>query len=145
MTLARLLAAALLLCSRSAVAQDSHSGTINLPTDRLWGTAAATTSEPWRIVPSQPLDGPGQDSRDGIRTDQYKADRSFHFFSLQSKTSVSNGQSQADTICYAIRSYRVARDSKDSDSTHPAGHSTCQPASRYHLRNAEERPVSVSR
>jgi hypothetical protein len=39
-----------------------------------------------------------------------------------------------DSSCYAIRSYVVARDSKNSDSTHPVAYSTCQPASRYRLR-----------
>ncbi|MGA8269924.1 MAG: hypothetical protein WB919_00065 [Candidatus Sulfotelmatobacter sp.] len=36
-----------------------------------------------------------------------------------------------DTLCYSMRSYKVARDSSDSDSTHPAGYSTCQPAARF--------------
>jgi len=40
----------------------------------------------------------------------------------------------ADTLCYAIRSYVVARDSKHSDSVHPVGYTTCVPASRYQLR-----------
>jgi hypothetical protein len=42
----------------------------------------------------------------------------------------------ADTVCLKIRSYLMARDSKGSDSTHPVGYSTCQPASRYRLRTA---------
>jgi len=44
-----------------------------------------------------------------------------------------------DTTCYAIRSYVVARDAKDSDSTHPAGYSTCRPSDRYHVKSAEIR------
>jgi hypothetical protein len=43
---------------------------------------------------------------------------------------------QGDDICYTIRSYVVARDSKDSDSTHPVKSSTCLPGSRYHLKTA---------
>jgi|tagenome__1003787_1003787.scaffolds.fasta_scaffold20989466_2 hypothetical protein len=39
-----------------------------------------------------------------------------------------------DSTCFAIRSYVVARDSKDSESTHPVAYSTCQPSSRYRLR-----------
>jgi hypothetical protein len=42
-----------------------------------------------------------------------------------------------DTVCLKIRSYVVARDSKDSDSVHPVSYSTCQPASRYRLRTTE--------
>jgi hypothetical protein len=44
--------------------------------------------------------------------------------------------SSADHYCLKMRSYLVARDSKNSDSTHLAGHSTCLPASRYRLRTA---------
>jgi hypothetical protein len=36
-----------------------------------------------------------------------------------------------DTLCYSMRSYKVARDSSASDATHPAGYSTCQPAARF--------------
>lgn len=39
-----------------------------------------------------------------------------------------------DTVCYKIRSYVVARDSKHSDAVHPVGYSTCQPAGKYRLR-----------
>ena len=46
-----------------------------------------------------------------------------------------------DPTCYTIRSYVVARDSKDSDSTHPAGYSTCLPSDRYHVKTAEMRVV----
>jgi hypothetical protein len=43
----------------------------------------------------------------------------------------------SDNTCYAIRSYVVARDDKDSDSTHLVHYSTCQPASRYRLRTTQ--------
>lgn len=42
----------------------------------------------------------------------------------------------ADRYCLKIRSYLVARDSKNSDSTHLVGYSTCLPASKYRLRTA---------
>jgi hypothetical protein len=51
----------------------------------------------------------------------------------------------ADTTCLKIRSYVVARDSKDSDSTHPVSYSTCQPASRYRLKTTEMRTEPVNR
>jgi hypothetical protein len=54
-------------------------------------------------------------------------------------------QREADSTCYSIRSYVVARDSKDSDSTHPAGYSTCQPTDRYRLKSTEIRAVSPDR
>lgn len=42
-----------------------------------------------------------------------------------------------DTVCYKIRSYVVARDSKHSDSVHPVGYSTCHPATKYRLRTTQ--------
>ena len=50
-----------------------------------------------------------------------------------------DGQLDADITCLKIRSYVVARDSKDSDSTHPVSYSTCQPASRYRLKTTDLR------
>ncbi len=43
------------------------------------------------------------------------------------------GQEQGDTLCYTMRSFKVARDDAHSDSTHAAGYSTCQPAARFHV------------
>ena len=44
------------------------------------------------------------------------------------------GTQMADAgACYSIRSYVVARDSKDSDATHLVGYSTCRPANRYRV------------
>lgn len=50
--------------------------------------------------------------------------------------------SQSDSLCYAIRSYVVARDSKHSDSVHPVGYTTCVPARRYQLRTTVEQQGS---
>jgi hypothetical protein len=40
--------------------------------------------------------------------------------------------------CYMLRTYRVARESPDSDATRPAGYTTCQPSTRYGLKTAVE-------
>jgi hypothetical protein len=158
MTLARLLAAALFLCSLPVFTQDQQP----IKQDELWRPgaglsrcfpagrysfsgfeAAATPSEPWRIGPIRPADlGSGQNALDPKRLDQYRLDRvkgdpRIHHFKLDA--------SDADTTCYNIRSYVVARDSKDSDSTHPAGYSTCLPSNRYQLRSAEVRVDSGDR
>jgi hypothetical protein len=55
-----------------------------------------------------------------------------------------DGQSQDGSLCYAMRSYKVARDDPHSDSTHAAGYSTCQPATRFHVHSTGEgvRPVT---
>lgn len=48
--------------------------------------------------------------------------------------------------CYTIRSYVVARDSKDSDATHLVGYSTCRPANRYRVwKTVESNPVQITR
>ncbi|MGB6802556.1 MAG: hypothetical protein WBE31_09830 [Candidatus Sulfotelmatobacter sp.] len=51
-------------------------------------------------------------------------------------------QGQDGTLCYAIRGYKVARDDPDSDSTHAAGYSTCQPATRFHVHTGDERVLA---
>jgi len=159
MTLARLLAAALLVCSVSAGAQD-HPKEGRVPAgaegmrDRDFFfyllDPVATPSEPWMIFSDRTADlGSGQNALDPQRLDQYKLDqvkgdahvRRFKLAPLSATLVVdSNGPT-----CYAIRSYVVARDSKDSDSTHLAGYSTCQPSNRYQVKSADLRVVSGDR
>jgi hypothetical protein len=43
---------------------------------------------------------------------------------------------QNETTCYALRTYRVARVSPESDTTRLSGYSTCQRATRFQLRTA---------
>ena len=153
MTSARLLAAALLFYSLSAFAQDrqtvSGNGVSALVTN---GEATATPSEPWRVIPNRP--DFSLDSADRIRVDQYRLDRGqldplTDGPKMEAQTGGAimgeEGSMEADAMCYAIRSYVVARDSKDSDSTHPAGYSTCRRASRYHLKTTDERSVLLQR
>jgi hypothetical protein len=120
---ARLLAVVVVLFSVSAFAQVEqgfpHSGPF---VPQL--TSAATPSEPWRIIPQNP------DSS------------SWHDFMPVHLPDALVSQSQEDTTCLAIRSYVVARDGKNSDSTHPVSYSTCQPTSRYSVRSAEIRQGS---
>lgn len=47
-----------------------------------------------------------------------------------------------DSYCLKIRSYVVARDSKNSDSVHPVGYTTCVPASRFRLKTTVEHQTS---
>ena len=155
MTPVRLLAVALLLCSLPAIAQDNKlgvniSGPVNpLPRDfkAYLGTprgVAATTAEPWRVIPNQLADAsPHDNPMSHLRIDEYQLpqssrdDRAQLVIPSQDSGAFPTAQPQAaDTICYSIRSYQVARDSKSSDATHPAGYSTCQPASRYHVKSA---------
>ena len=161
MTLTRLLVAAVLLCSLAALAQDHPKSTklnIVLRVSPLSGkefyffcpAPAATSEQPWRIIPSRPAVGLEQSPLSQIRTDEYRlAERErqpdAHCFQYSPTIDQRSDIMFRDTICYAIRSYVVARDSKDSDSTHPVSYSTCQPAARYQLRTTEIRSGSTDR
>lgn len=98
--------------------------------------------EPWRITPNHQVDTNsaqtphGQLQSDGL---PLNAD------SDKGIVLVPGGELDADKTCYAIRSYVVARDDKDSDSTHPVSYSTCVPASRYRLRTASPQSDSSKR
>jgi hypothetical protein len=51
-------------------------------------------------------------------------------------------QPQTDNVCLKMRTYKVAPDSPHSDSTHPVGYSTCQPAARFQTRKIDLRVPS---
>ena len=153
MTSARLLSIFLLLyCSIPVLAQNSArtTGQESLPDSR--GTVK---SEPWRIIPestakaglpNDPLarlqaSQPDRynDKRDVLINSDAKAG-TIPLLSLVPEAETTGvdslGRIADDATCLKIRSYVVARDSKDSDSTHLVRYSTCQPASRYQLRTA---------
>lgn len=122
---------ALCLCSLPAFAQEhllitENAGSNLQQAPNFRTPPAATPSEPWRILPKPnsskdkvlmlitPEMGP-----EGITVSQ-------------------GGPLEAEPTCYAIRSYVVARDKKDSDSVHPVGSSTCISTSRYRLKPADD-------
>ena len=128
MPFGRLLLVAFFLCSLPAFTQDhpSVSGKTSSNAQQspdFQTSPSARPSEPWRIIPKSDKDKdlivitPEMD-RKGIVVSP-------------------DGPLAADTTCYAIRSYVVKRDSKDSDSVHPVGYSTCLPATRYRLKTAD--------
>ena len=49
-------------------------------------------------------------------------------------------EEDGDNICYTVRSYIVARENRNSDSTELVGYSTCQPSSKYELRITVDDP-----
>ena len=158
MTLIRLLLASLLLCSLSAFSQDQKPGTVQMPGNEITSyvanrDAAFTPSEPWKIIPNSPS-ALSMDSADRIRVDQFSLDQGrVDLRTGKSKPEAKrrtlalglDGRLDDDAICYTMRSYVVARDSKDSDSTHLTGYSTCQRASKYRLKTTEQRPVQLER
>jgi hypothetical protein len=52
---------------------------------------------------------------------------------------------QKDSTCYSIRSYRVTRDDPASDTTRLVGYSTCQPSTKFQVKEANERQEIVPR
>ena len=138
MTSARLLAAAVLLCTACAFSQE-QSASANRPnrTAEPENSAQATVSEPWKIVPNEPAELRAE--RNSLQQPQIEAFKIYRSPIAPDARSFRWVDSQPgdDTVCLKIRSYVVARDAKDSDSVHPVGYSTCQPASRYRLRTTQ--------
>jgi hypothetical protein len=150
MTSTGLLAAVMLFCSLPAFAQDQPTSTTQIPGNSVPAlvtskTAAPAPLEPWKIVPNRA----SALNSDRIRIDQFRLDPGKVYPLAPTSTfKVARGVDGSlddDAACYTIRSYVVARDSKDSDSTHPAGYSTCRRASRYHLKTTEGQSVSTQR
>ena len=127
----RLLTVAVLFCAASAFSQEQLSSATrpnrNMEPDK---SVRSTTSEPWKIVLNQSTDA---------------RESSLQWGQLDPMAVRADGPPGDDTLCYKIRSYVVARDSKDSDSVHPVGYSTCQPASRYRLRTTQIRTGSSAK
>ncbi len=153
MTLARFLVV-LFVCSLPAFAQDQQLIAPQNP-DNVAVAAnhdSATRSDSWRILPDQSSNF-SSDSMDRMRIDQYVHDqikgdfRSGRSNEAKRRTLVMGlgGPLDTDATCFTMRSYVVARDSKDSDSTHPTGYSTCQPASKYRVRTTEQGTVVQDR
>lgn len=146
MTSVRFLAA-LLLCTACAFSQEQPSPAArpNRTAERD-RSAQATTSKPWKIVLSQTAGlRAGANTLQQGQINEYKIDlsrmengRPLRWGSQIDPMVVAlDGRRGDEAICYTIRSYVVARDSKDSDSVHPVSYSTCQPASRYRLRTTQ--------
>jgi hypothetical protein len=128
MSFGRLLLAAIFLCSVSAFTQDhplaSGKTDSHVQTPPEFRTPpAATASEPWRIIPKS-------DKDKGFVLNTPEMDRKGIAVSP-------DGPLASDFTCLSIRSYVVKRDTKNSDSVHPAGYSTCVPAKRFSLKTAD--------
>ena len=42
--------------------------------------------------------------------------------------------SNLDSTCYTLRTYMLKKDAPDTDSVHPVGYTTCQPALHYEMK-----------
>jgi hypothetical protein len=155
MTLIRLFAAALVVCSTLTFAQTKIDSLAVSGQASASPPAPAASSEPWKFIPNQLANAnSGKDPLNHLQIDKYKVFRS----NTNRRTlllgpeadagmvlSGLGGELDGVTTCLKIRSYVVARDSKDSDSTHPVSYSTCQPSTRYRVRTTEIRSGSVDR
>jgi len=154
MTLTRLFAAALVVCSTLVFAQTKTDSIAVSDQASAGQPATAASSEPWKFIPNQPSDAAAsKDPLSRFQVDQYKLPRNDGACIGRCPRAAADadmvlsgfaGEQDANT-CLKIRSYVVARDSKNSDSTHPVSYSTCQPAKRYGLRTTEIRSGSVDR
>jgi len=124
-----LLSVVVLLSAIPALAQPQSSSFSDSaptgPTDQKETQIAIAPAEPWNLFANKTF--------------------SFRPDTRLDTTVPSREQFSSDSVCYTMRSYVVARDSKDSDSVHPVGYSTCQPASRYRLRTTQIRTLSTDR
>lgn len=141
MTLARVLAISSLLLCGSAFAQTSATAPKNL----------ATTHDGWNVAGLTASSKAANTPLGRIHIDEFKTQRDFSPFKAEAKNDPIKldlndaGAPDVDGLCYTMRSYVVARDSKHSDATHPVSYSTCQKASRYRLRTTELPAVTLTR
>jgi len=154
MTLTRLLVAVMVVCSTVAFAQtktDSLAVSGQASASQL---ATAASSEPWKLIPNHLADAnSAKDPLNRLQIDKYRLRSNTNTRTLLLGPEADagmllsgvGGDLDGVTTCLKIRSYVVARDSKDSDSTHRVSYSTCQPSTRYHVRSTEIRSGSVDR
>ena len=140
MTGIRLLMAISLVCSASVFAQTQNDAATSAQ------SPAAANAESLKMLPALP-----PSSSTTQNSSQFTVDRLADPFllsrndgltvlngNIDPKILVSQRAIGGDSYCLKIRSYVVARDSKNSDSVHPAGYTTCVPANRFRLRTTVE-------
>jgi hypothetical protein len=133
MSIPRLLLLSLLICPVGATAaaqspnnSDSSRPTLARPQTAQAGTAPFDFLVTFLADERKLSDNDGTDPRGTDSIVPRPRDSRARVLTLQ----------QDEKTCYTIRAYRVARESPDSDSTRPAGYSTCQPTARFQLKEA---------
>ena len=156
MPLSRLLAIALLALPFTAFGQNKPNDT---PLIIQHNAGATTASEPSWILPMDvaqlawPKDasaqiqartaetaGKGQEQGIILEDVPNSLPNNKEFVSLGNRLFSSGELLIPEVTCLKIRSYVVARDSKNSESTHLVHYSTCQPASRYRVKTIQLQP-----
>ena len=157
MTLPRLLTAAVFVCASLAFAQDQqvslNAGAGSQPAVSAKSdlSTVAKSSEPWQFGQLETAADSARTPLERIAGDQLQI-KTHKFldgrrFRMNNREVIPDPDSDialtGDVTCYTMRSYRVARDSKDSDSTHAAGYTTCQPTAQYRLKTTEMKTVTL--
>jgi hypothetical protein len=71
-----------------------------------------------------------------MAVDQYRLLRKYS--SKFHRLLANNATPVQDEVCYTMRSYKVERKERSSDATPPTQYSTCQPSSRFDVKNATD-------
>ncbi len=142
MPISRLLLVSLLIavCAAQVAAQSFPEKTLatTQSAESIQQNTSAAPNLPLLFPNLQTEQGPAE-PLDRIHVDEYSlrsTQLSVPRFLLRNQEQQSLGD---DNLCYTIRSYKVARDNPQSDSTHAVGSSTCQPAARFHTHTIELR------
>ncbi len=144
-----LLVSALTLSASAVFAQDQLAKPSSTPAiSAQMAPAASTNPEPWRIVPkaTQEPGGASSDVRPETSDNNSNilfADPKSQVLTARVLSKLAEAEKLNGNTCYSIRSYLMARDSKDSDSTHLVSTSTCQPAQQYGLKTTDSKPHLV--
>ena len=101
----------------------------------LWASAATNPSQalPTSVASSVKSDFRTNTAEASPIVEFHPANQRLRHFDLRNLGSIHNEEDR-DRVCYTMRSYIVARENRDSDSTKLVGYSTCQPSSQYELR-----------
>jgi hypothetical protein len=133
----------IVLCASTLFAQDHQTGkdagaAIVAPAEPAVKSSATPNPEPWRIIPKA-----SEPSKPAARFRDESQALTAGVLTPRALAHPDVASPMGGTACYFIRSYLVARDSKDSDSTHIAGISTCQPARQYELKTTDPQPHMI--
>jgi hypothetical protein len=139
MTVVRFAVSALLLCSAPCFSQAYVSQAYLAPQHSLDQTAASPfktgdfstfkLSGPWLIAPNQTIE-----LSSGMETLEENG-------MAAEKSEIDVRSSRETRNCFAIRSYLMARENKNSDATYLKAYSICQPSSQYQVKSATEQRV----
>lgn len=125
------------LCAAPVAAQSSPEKTSSaIQSVRSVQQDPSTNPDILLLFPNPQIEQRLAEPMDGILTENYgaRASQSSVQHLLADAERLRKGDRQSsdgDTLCYAMRIYKVVRDNPHSDSTHAAGYSTCQAATRF--------------